>query len=116
MKISRFWTLMLLAGLFALGMAWEASRFADLSAKAKAFEAEQSDWIARNRKLEAEIAVLSSRERTQVMATRLGLKKALPEERLRIQVLQPKRDVAGPLDTNGIPMSSAKSGGGDIHD
>lgn len=112
MKIGRFWALMVLAGLFAIGMAWEASRFADLSARAKAFEAEQSDWIARNRKLEAEIAVLSSRERTQAMATRLGLKKALPEERLRIQVLQPKRDVAGPLDTNGIPMSSAKAGGG----
>ena len=116
MKIGRFWALMLLAGLFALGMAWEASRFTDLSARAKAFEAEQSDWIARNRKLEAEIAVLSSRERTQAMATRLGLKKALPEERLRIQVLQPKRDAAGPLDTNGIPMSSAKSTGGDVHD
>ena len=116
MKIGRFWALMVLAGLFAIGMAWEASRFADLSARAKAFEAEQSDWIARNRKLEAEIAVLSSRERTQAMATRLGLKKALPEERLRIQVLQPKRDVAGPLDTNGIPMSSAKAGGGDTHD
>jgi len=116
MKIGRFWALMLLAGLFALGMAWEASRFADLSAKAKAFEAEQSDWIARNRKLEAEIAVLSSRERTQAMATRLGLKKALPEERLRIQVLQPKRDATGTLEASGIPMSSAKTSGGDAHD
>ncbi|MCE1195946.1 cell division protein FtsL [bacterium] len=116
MKIGRFWALMILAGLFALGMAWEASRFADLSAKARAFEAEQSDWIARNRKLEAEIAVLSSRERTQAMANRLGLKKALPEERLRVQVLQPKQNVAGPLDTSGIPMSSAKASGGDTHD
>lgn len=84
MKVGRFWTLMIVAGFFALGMAWQSSRFADLKARARSLEAEQESWISQNRRLEAEIALLSSRERTQAMANRLGLKKALPEERLRI--------------------------------
>lgn len=84
MKIGRFWTLMIVAGLFALGMIWQSSRFADLSAKAGELEAEQEHWIARNRKIEAEIALLSSRERTEAMANRLGLKRALPEDKLKI--------------------------------
>ncbi len=84
MKIGRFWTLMIAAGLFALGMVWQSSRFADLSAKAEELEVEQENWIAKNRKIEAEIALLSSRERTEAMANRLGLKRALPEDKLKI--------------------------------
>lgn len=115
MKLGRFWARMLLAGLFALGMAWQASRFIDLSARAKKLEAEQESWIAENKKIEAEIALLSSRERTQAMANRLGLKKALPEEKLRIQ-LTPPEGASGELTTGIRPLSSAKSPAGASHD
>lgn len=108
MKIGRFWTLIVVAGFFALGMVWQSSRFADLSAKARGLEAEQENWIAQNRKIEAEIALLSSRERTSVMANRLGLKKALPEEKLRIMVTPAKAAASSALESTGKPLSAAK--------
>lgn len=116
MKLGRFWTLMILAGLFALVMAWQSSRFVDLGAKAKALEADQETWIAENRKIEAEIALLSSRERTEAMATRLGLKKALPEEKLRILLAPAEKSPAPSLGSQGIPLSAAKPAGGKSHD
>ena len=116
MKVGRFWTLMIVAGLFALGMVWQSSRFADLAAKARALEAEQENWIAQNRRIEAEIALLSSRERTQAMASRLGLKKALPEERLRILLTPSGKGGQETLGASGIPLSSAKAAGGKSRD
>jgi len=115
MKIGRFWTLMILAGFFALGMVWQSSRFTDLSAKARLLEEEQESWIAENRKIEAEIALLSSRERTEAMASRMGLKKALPEEKLRIQLTPSGEGVSQALGS-GIPLSSAKKAGDGVHD
>jgi len=116
MKLGRFWTLMILAGLFALGMTWQSSRFVDLKSRARELEAEQETWIAENRKIEAEIALLSSRERTEAMATRLGLKKALPEEKLRILLAPAEKSSAGSLGSQGIPLSSAKTAGSESHD
>ncbi len=86
MKAGKFWTLMVLAGAFMLGMTWQASRFADLKAKARKLETAQVGWISRNRKIEAELAVLSSRQRTALYADKLGLRQALPEERLKVQL------------------------------
>lgn len=86
MKTGRFWTLMIIAAFFALGMVWQSSRFADLRAKARELELVQEEWIAKNRKVEAQIALLSSRERAESMAARLGLKKVLPEDRLKVTV------------------------------
>ncbi|MCX7026350.1 MAG: hypothetical protein NT061_02410 [Spirochaetes bacterium] len=88
MKLGRFWKLLMLlivSCIFLVGLAWQASRFADLDSEARTLETAQETWIAENRKIEAEIALLSSRERTTKMAAKLGLKRALPEERLRIQ-------------------------------
>lgn len=86
MKGGRFWTLLVIGSLFLVGLAWQASRFADLDARARSLEAAQESWIAQNKKLEADIARLSSRERTAELAAKLGLRMALPEERLRIQL------------------------------
>lgn len=116
MKIGRFWSLVILAGIFALGMVWQSSRFADLSAKARALEAEQESWIAQNRKIEAEIALLSSRARTSAMANRLGLKKALPEEKLRVVLTPSMNATPGSLESSGTPLSSVKAPGGGSHD
>ena len=117
MKFGRFWVLVILAAFFGIGMVWQASRFADLSAKAADLELEQENWIAQNRRLEAEIALLSSRERTSAMAGRLGLKKALPEEKLRIQLSPGQVSLPGSAgSTAGRPLSSAKLPGGGAHD
>jgi len=115
MKIGRFWTLMILAGFFALGLVWQSSRFTDLSAKARLLEEEQESWIAENRKIEAEIALLSSRERTEAMASRMGLKKALPEEKLRIQLTPSGESISQALGS-GTSLSSAKKAGDGVHD
>jgi cell division protein FtsL len=84
MKIGRFWLLMICACLVALVMAWQSSRFADLAVRADGLEREQAAWMAENRRIEAEIAQLSSRERIEAQARRMGLKKAEPEDILRV--------------------------------
>lgn len=116
MKLGRFWVSIILAGGFAVGMVWQASRFADLSAKAHNLELEQENWIAKNRKLEAEIALLSSRERTSAMAGRMGLQKALPEERIRIQVTPAQGSAANETAGPAASVSSAKLPAGGSHD
>ena len=117
MKFGRFWVLVILATFFGIGMVWQASRFADLSAKAADLELDQENWIAQNRKLEAEIALLSSRERTSIMAGRLGLKKALPEEKLRILLSPGQANLSGNAGlSTGKPLSSARLPGGGSND
>lgn len=116
MKIGRFWKLLTVAGVFALGMVWQSSKFSDLSAKARELESEQENWIAQNRKIEAEIALLSSRERTSAMASRMGLKKALPEEKLRILLAPSSAGASGSPESAVNPVSSAKLPGGRSHD
>lgn len=86
MKKGRFWISLLASSLFALALVAQASRFADLRAKAKALEKRQETALAEIRELEADIAQLSSRERTDAMAARLGLKRIQPEETLRVLV------------------------------
>ncbi|MCE5255824.1 MAG: hypothetical protein LLF89_03150 [Spirochaetaceae bacterium] len=109
MKMSRSWSLIIISCLFAVGLVWQTSRFADLSEKAHNLELEQQSWIAWNKRLEADIALLSSRKRTSEMANYLGLKKVQPEERMRIQIIPTKP---------GTQVSSAKSqaAGEDKHD
>jgi hypothetical protein len=65
---------------------WQAGRYASLAAEARSLEAAQGEWVQENEKLEAGIAVLSSRERADILAKALGLVKAPPERRLRIDV------------------------------
>ena len=70
--------------LFLLAVAWQAGRFDALVSEARRIEAAQESWVQENRKLEASIRVLSSRERAAAMAESLGLEKAGPERRLRV--------------------------------
>jgi hypothetical protein len=67
-------------------VAWQAGRFESLAAESRRLEASQEAWVQENRKLEAGIRVLSSRERAQALAESLGLEKAGPERRLRVVV------------------------------
>jgi len=71
--------------LFLLAAAWQGGRFAALAAEARKIEAAQREWLEENRKLDASIRVLSSREKAEERAERLGLEKAKPEERLIVE-------------------------------
>ncbi|HEY9053837.1 MAG TPA: hypothetical protein VIO60_03355 [Rectinemataceae bacterium] len=86
MRRIRFWVLSFISLIFLLGLAWQTSRFADLRARAKELEREQESLVSGNRRLEAELARLSNRERTSSLAERIGLRKALPEERLKVVI------------------------------
>lgn len=70
--------------LLLIAMAWQAGRFDALAAEARKLEASQESWVQENRKLEAGIRVLSSRERAAALARSLGLEMAGPERRLRV--------------------------------
>ena len=87
MKSIRIWILLVASGFFAIGLVWQTSRFANLSQKAQDLEMEQQNWVAQNTRLRADIAVLSSRERTAEIANSLGLKKIQPEERVRVEIV-----------------------------
>lgn len=71
--------------LLLLAVAWQGGRYAALAAEARRIEAEQKAWIEENRKLDASVRVLSSREKAQERAEALGLEKAAPGQRLRIE-------------------------------
>ncbi len=68
-----------------LAAAWQGGRFAALAAEARKIEAAEEEWLEENRKLDASIRVLSSRERAEERAEKLGLEKAKPDQRLIIE-------------------------------
>ena len=80
--------------LLLLVVAWQAGRFDSLASEARRLEASQETWVQENRKLEAGIRVLSSRERADALAQGLGFEKAGPERRVRI-VVQPQAQAQG---------------------
>jgi hypothetical protein len=71
--------------LLLVAVAWQGGRYAVLAAQAKRVEAAQEAWVDENRKLDASVRVLSSREKVEERAQRLGLEKAAPDRRLRIE-------------------------------
>ena len=84
MKRVILFALLLSVPLLLLAVAWQAGRFDSLAAEARRLEVSQEAWVQENRKLEAGIRVLSSRERAASIAEGLGLEKAGPERRLRV--------------------------------
>jgi len=83
---------------------WQAGRYASLAAEARRLEALQEEWVQENRKLEAGIWVLSSRERAASLAKSLGLVRASPERRLRV-------DVSPAGTAAGTPAAKERSDG-----
>ncbi len=83
--------------LFVLGAAWQAGRYAALDAETRKLEEAQVGWLEENRKLEAGISVLASRERAAATAQALGLERVGPERRILITL--PKRSSG---DLNGF--------------
>jgi hypothetical protein len=90
MKRAYLYAMLLSIPVLLLLVAWQAGRYDALAEEAKRLEGTQEAWVQENRKLEAGIRVLSSKERTEALAEGLGLKKAGPDRSLRI-VVQPRR-------------------------
>ncbi|MBN1836920.1 MAG: cell division protein FtsL [Spirochaetales bacterium] len=65
---------------------WQGYRYERLKAQVAALEREQKDWLERNKRLIAGLAVLSSPSRVAELAeTELGLRKLEPQERLKLR-------------------------------
>ena len=71
-----------------LGLAaWQSVRYASLDNGIRRLEATQEDWVESNKKLAANIAVLSSSSRIeQVAVYDLGLSKIQPEDVLQVRI------------------------------
>jgi hypothetical protein len=86
MKRGYLYAILLSIPLLLLAVAWQAGRFDSLAAEARRLEASQGAWVQENRKIEASIRVLSSRERAEALAKSLGLEKAGADRRLRVTI------------------------------
>jgi len=84
MKRGLLFALLVTIPLLLIAVAWQAGRYDSLAAQTRRLEGSQESWLQENRKLEAGIRVLSSRERTAALAESLGLEKAGPDRRLRL--------------------------------
>ena len=73
---------------FFLGVAvWQSVRYAELDKDVRRLEAAQEDWVGKNKKLIAGIAVLSSSARIEQVAVQdLRLTKMRPEDVLQIRI------------------------------
>jgi hypothetical protein len=89
MKRGYLYAMLLSIPVLLLLVAWQAGRYDALANEARRLEDSQEAWVQENRKLEAGIRVLSSRERAASLAEGLGLKKAGPERNLRV-IVQPR--------------------------
>ncbi|MDR1176270.1 MAG: cell division protein FtsL [Treponema sp.] len=67
--------------------AWQAERYAELQKDVKKLEASQEEWLESNKRLIAGIAVLSSPERIEHIASHeLQFEKIHPESVLQIRI------------------------------
>ena len=73
---------------FFLGLtAWQTVRYKELDRNVRRLEAVQEEWVERNKKMIAGIAVLSSSRRIeQVAIYDLGLSKIRPEDVLQVKI------------------------------
>lgn len=90
MKKGYLYAILISIPLLLLVVSWQAGRFAALASEARRLEAAQESWVQENKKIEAGIRVLSSKERAEAMAERMGLEIAGPDRRLRV-VIDPKK-------------------------
>jgi hypothetical protein len=86
MKRGLLYAILLSIPLLLLAVAWQAGRFDALATEARRLEISQESWVQENRKIEASIRVLSSRERAEALAESLGFEKAGPDRRIRVTV------------------------------
>ena len=66
---------------------WQSIRYTEIERNTRRLEAAQADWVEKNNKLIAGIAVLSSSSRIEQIAVNdLGLAKMQPEDVLQVRI------------------------------
>jgi hypothetical protein len=103
MRRAKIVALLISIPVLLLAVAWQAGRFDALASEARRLESSQESWLQENRKLEASIRVLSSRERIASLSEDIGLVKAGPDRRLRV-IVAPR--AAAPAKAAGMAESS----------
>jgi cell division protein FtsL len=104
---ARLYALALAIPLCQAALVWHSFRYSSLEQQSKDLISKQEDWIESNQRLIASIAVLSSPERIEQIATeQLGLKKVEPQDILQIHI-QPLKVQPAPVQT-----AAGKVGGG----
>ncbi len=64
---------------------WQGYRYQELEQEVENLELEQKDWLEKNKKVIAALAVLSSPERVEALAVdKLGLKPLKPEDVIKV--------------------------------
>jgi len=66
--------------------AWQSTRYMDLEKKTKMLEEDQEKWVEKNKRLIADLAILTSSEKVENIAVDLGLSKIKPENVLQIWI------------------------------
>lgn len=85
--------------LFLLGVVWQSDRYTALRTEVERLTENQEKVIEENRRLIAEITVLSSSARIENIAKMsLGLEKKLPEEVIKVTI---KSETVGLRETGG---------------
>jgi len=97
MRRGYLYAMLLSIPILLLLVAWQAGRYDELANEAKLLEDRQEAWVQENKKLEAGIRVLSSKERADSLAEGLGLKRASPDRSLRV-IVQPRGGRGGAHD------------------
>jgi cell division protein FtsL len=65
---------------------WQGYRYQELEQEVENLELEQKDWLEKNKKVIAALAVLSSPERVEALAVdKLGLKPLKPEDVIKVR-------------------------------
>jgi cell division protein FtsL len=86
-QIVLLYFLMATIPLLLCAVAWQSCRYTELKRETVRLENNQEEWVANNRRLIAEIALLSSPDRIEKLArTEMGLTKKRPEEVLQIRI------------------------------
>jgi len=66
---------------------WQGYRYQELEQEVENLELEQKDWLEKNKKVIAALAVLSSPERVEALAVeKLGLKRLKPEDVIKVKL------------------------------
>jgi cell division protein FtsL len=77
-------TVLVFIALFFLNT-WQGYRYQELGREVDNLELEQKDWLEKNKKVIAALAVLSSPERIEALAVdKLGLKPLKPEDVIKL--------------------------------
>ena len=68
-------------------IAWQSARYSDLERQTRRLEADQEKWVEQNKRLIAEIAVLTTLEKVERIAVNnLKLSKIRPENVLQVWI------------------------------